>query len=470
MIDKKSDNDPLSRTTGAHLPPTYPPKLQEPAGVRVTPPPPPKSGRGLASLALLLALGALGASGYLWYLWQQDATTQTNRTNAAIKQAATQFAPEIQNLKNQLQQILASNESQQIKGQLLGLTGDVQPLKNAMELQKGENELLKNEMKLLRESYDAQKADFQKQKQVLEAQLQEQLSHAAKLDEQLKNARLTDANFANDLNALRILAAKGGDINAFPLTEVDYLLRLADSKLKLERNIPAALLALETAQERLKAVDEPALAPIQTQIDETLGSLRGVKLPDFSALAHKLAEIQQRVSALPIKIDSSVPDARNWTKPATDPKLSDDATRSWLDRVGEAVWKQFKDIVVIRRVRSDAPPLVAMEEEFFLRQNLVLELESMRMSLLRGDAQSYQDSQALIESWLKTYFNTQDPGVAAFQSQIAALKEVQFNTYIPDLSGLTKAFQEAIARRQPIRAVRKASEPVVEPPAAGGGR
>ena len=34
-----------------------------------------------------------------------------------------------------------------------------------------------------------------------------------------------------------------------------------------------------------------------------------------------------------------------------------------------------RDIVVIRRVRSDAPPLIAMEEEFFLRQNLRLELE-----------------------------------------------------------------------------------------------
>ena len=473
MTDKKSDHDTLIKAASAQAAPVHS-QFQDPPSTRVTPAsvpaPRPKSGRGLASFALLLALCAGGASAYLWYLWQDDHGNQANRLNAAVKQAVVQLAPEIQNLKTQMQQLLASNENQQIKGQLLGLSGDVQPLKNAVELQKGESELLKNEMKLLRESHELQKTEFQKQKQALETQLQEQLSLVAKLDEQLKNVRLTEAGFANELNTVKIVAAKGGDVNAFPLTEVDYLLRLADSKLKLERNLPAARLALETAQERLKTVDENALAPIQAQIDEALGSLRGVKLPDFSALAHKVVEMQQHVSTLPVKIESSLPDAKNWAKPASEASASDDSARGWLDRASEAVWNQFKDIVVIRRVRSDAPPLVAMEEEFFLRQNLRLELESLRLSLLRGDAQAYQDSQALVDNWLKTYFNTEDPAVAAFQSQVAALKEVQFNTYIPDLSGLNKAFHEAMARRQPIRAVRKSSEAAGEWPAAGEAR
>ena len=126
---------------------------------------------------------------------------------------------------------------------------------------------------------------------------------------------------------MRTLAAKGGDVNAFPLTEVDYLLRLAESKLKLERNVPGARLALETAQERLKTVDEDALSPMQTMLDEALGSLRGVKLPDVSALAHKLVEMQQQVGALPVKIESSLPDAKNWTRQSTDLKVSDDPER-----------------------------------------------------------------------------------------------------------------------------------------------
>lgn len=421
-----------------------------------TPVRPVKSGRGLASFALLIALGAAGGSGYLWYLWQQEKAAQATRLEAAIKQAASQVTPEIQTLKTQLQQLQASNENQQIKGQILGLTGDVQPLKNAMELQKGENEILKKEMSLLREGHEAYKTENQKHKETLDNQLREQQSHLSKLDEQLHNVRLANTGLANDLDTLRTVAAKGGDVNAFPLAEVDYLLRLADTKLKLERNLPAARLALDTAQTRLKTVEEPALESIKTMLGEAIGSLRGVQLPDYSGLAHKLAEMQKQVDTLPVKINSQVSDIKNRVKPSDTPAIDQNTERSLLDRTGEAIWNQFKDIVVIRRMRSDAPPLIAMEEEFFLRQNLQLELESMRMSLLRGDAQSYQDSREVVDQWLKTYFDTHDSRVVAFQKEIEALQAVPFNVYIPDLSGLTQTFNELMAQRQPIRTIKRA--------------
>jgi uncharacterized protein HemX len=110
----------------------------------------------LAGLALLIALGAAGGGGYLWYLRQQDQATQAGKLEQAIKQAIALRDPEFQALKTQVQQLQGFKasidqtraENQDIKGQILGVTGDVQPLKNAMELQKGENEILKGDMKL----------------------------------------------------------------------------------------------------------------------------------------------------------------------------------------------------------------------------------------------------------------------------------------------------------------------------------
>jgi uroporphyrin-3 C-methyltransferase len=471
MTDKKSDTETTKPGSGAAAPV---PPARAAESIKPTPAPPVKSGRGLAGLALLIALGAAGGSGYLWYLWQQEQATQAGRLDAAIKQAIAQRDPEVQALKSQVQQLQAIKtafdpvraENQDIKGQLLGLAGDLQPLKNAMELQKGENEILKGEMKLLRESHDTLKTGVQKQKEELDGQLQQKQSRLVKLDEQVRNLQLANAGLAENLNILQTTVTKGGDVNAFPLAEVDYLLRLADSKLKLERNIPVARLALDTAQSRLKAVDESGLAPLQTMLAEVIGSLRGVKLPDYSTLAHKLAEMQKQVDALPIKIDSGVPDIKNRVKPGDEATLSLDADRSWWDRATEAIWKQFRDIVVIRRVRSEAPPLIAMEEEFFLRQNLRLELETMRMALQRGDALAFQDSDELIESWLKTYFDTQDSRTIAFQNELTALRAVQFNVYIPDLTGLNQAFQDAMARRQPIRAVQKSPVPTADPAAS----
>lgn len=474
MTDKTSDSENTKTAPAPAAAPVQPPKSTDLA--RPPTAPAPKSGRGLAGFALLVALGAGGGSGYLWYLWQQEQATQAGRLEAAVKQAIAQRDPEFQALKAQVQQLQglkasvdqARAENQDLKSQILGLTGDLQPLKNAMELQKGENEILKGEMKLLRESQDAHKTSAQKWEQESGARLLEQRNQLAKLDERLKNLQLSHNGLADNLETVKTVASQGGDVNAFPLAEVDFLLRLADTKLKLERNVPAASLALTAAQQRLKAVDESSLVSVQTMIGEMIGSLRGVQLPDFSGLAHKLAEMQKRIGDLPLKLDSGVPDIKNRVKPAADVAVSADAERSWWDRTGEAVWNQFKSIVVIRRVRSDAPPLIAMEEEFFLRQNLRLELETMRMALLRGDAQAYQDSHDLVDGWLNTYFDTQDSRATAFQDELKALRAVQFNPYIPDLTGLNQAFQEAMTRRQPIRAVRKSPAATAEQPATGG--
>lgn len=468
MTETTSDNattkaPPISAATTATASPA-----------RTVPSPAPKSGRGLASFALLLALGALGGSGYLWYLWQQERATQTARLDTVVKQTTAQINPELQSLKTQLQQIQglkatldqARAENQDIKGQTLGLAGDLQPLKNAMELQKGENEILKGEIKLLRENHDIQKTEAQKQQQSLETQVKAQQAQLAKVDEQLKNSRLADTGLAESLETLRNLVAKGGDANAFPLAEVDYLLRLAESKLKLERNVSTARLALETAEQRLKAVDESVMAPVKTMLGETIGSLRGVKLPDLSALAHKLIEMGTQIAKLPIKINSAVPDIKERVKPSANAAISPDtAGLPWWERAGEAVWQQFKDIVVIRRVHSAAPPLVAMEEEFFLRQNLMLELESMRAALLRSDAQTYQDSADLATQWLNTYFDTRESQVSTFLTELKTLRQVEFNVYLPDLAGIRQAFDEALRHRQPVRAVREAA--TATPPALG---
>lgn len=464
MTDQTADYKDQSKAAAAAIAPSSSVLPSKAAA----PPPRPKGGRGLAGLALLLALGAGGASGYLWYLWQQDQAQRASRLAQAIQQvveprvaALNAEIQKLQGLEGEFSQARTANQN--VREQLLGLTGDLQPLKNAMELQKGASEVLKGELKLLRESQETAKTGIQQQNQDLEAKLQAQLQRLEQLGEQLKNLQLAHNALATNFDTLTQVTAKGGDMNAFTLAEVGYLLRLADSQLKLERNLPSARLALETAQQRLKTVTENILAPVQTQLGEVLVSLRGVQLPDLSALAHKVMEMRSQVALLPVKINTATPDPKTRFKPNDNVTLSSDAERHWWDRTTEAVWNQFKGIVVIRRTRSDGPPLIALEDEFFLRQNLLLELESLRMALLGEDAQAYQDTYALIDSWLQQYFDTTDARVEAFANELKALRAVQFKPYVPDVTGLVQAFQEAMARRQPVRAAQPAPVITVEP-------
>lgn len=473
MTDKTTD--PGITSTAAIAAAETTPIIRPSAKAAPPPPPPPaKGGSGLAAFALLVALGAGGGSGYLWYLWQQDQAAQSTRLDQAIRQAITQRDPEFQELKKQIEKLQAltgsldqlRTDDQSLKAQLLGVTGDLQPLKNATELSKGEVDIVKSEIKLLREGQESYKTDVKRDKEQIDTTLQDQEDRLSKLSEHLQNLQLSHNGLTENLETVKTVAAQGGDVNAFPLAETDFLLRLADAKLKLERNVPAALLALESAQKRLKTVREKGLTALQTMLGEAIATLHGVKLPDFSSLAHKLVDLEKEAEGLPLKLNSGVPDIKNRVKPSTAVTISNDSDHPWWERATDAVWNQFKDIVVIRRVRSEAPPLIAREEEYFLRQNLRLELESMRVTLLVGDAQSFQDSYQQVLDWIEKYFDIEDQRVTTFLAELQALQAVQFNSYIPDLTQLNRAFSEFMNQRQPIRSMRPspASEST---PAAG---
>ena len=456
---------------------TPPPAIAAPplASKPAAPPPKIKTGRGIAWLALLVALGAGGGGAYLWYLWQLQQAAATNQINQAIKRVVDQQVPEIQALKTQLAELGAlkdslvnlRSEDQNLKEQLLGLAGDVQPLKNAMELQKGETEVAKSETRLLRESHETHKASTEQQKNDLAQQLAKQQTQIAAIDKKIKDLQLAIAGLNAELETVKTIAAKGGDAHAFQLAEVEYLLRLAESKLKMEGNLPTARAALDAAQQRLKGIPEAGLASLQTMLGEAIASLRGVQLPDISALSHKLLALEKQIDQLPLQLNSGIPDIRERVKPASAVNVSEDETRPWWERGGEAVWNQFKEIVVVRRQRIEAPPLIARENEFFLRENLRLELEGMRLALLRGDAETYQEMYQRVTDWITQYFDTNSAKVKHFLAELKALQTVQFSPYVPDLAGLRQAFQDFIGQRQPVRALRPAAPaPAAPAPAA----
>ncbi len=488
MTDKDTDIGKADATAASEAETTVKPP-QKPAVVPTPEPPaapPPKSGRGLAALALLVGLGAGGGSGYLWYLWQQDQAQRTNSLNQAIQQAIGQIKPDalkkdmetlqrnvdqrLTEVKKQSQEAVNAlrSQDQDISSKLLGLTGNLQPIQNAMELQKGETKVVKTELGLLRDGHGTLKALTRKQQEILDTEIKKRQEQLAKLRERIRNLQLSYKGLEDHLETVKLIATKGGDVNAFLLAETTYLLRLADTKLSIEQDVASARKALIAARERLGAVNEKGLDQTQAMLDEAIASLRGVELPDISGLAHKLVEMNREIDSLPLKINTPVPDIKNRLKPASTINMSDNTGHPWWERAGEAVWNQFRDIVIIRHETTKAPALIPVKNEFLLRQNTRLVLESMRMALLRGDSQSFQDSYTLLRDWVTTYFDTDDSRVKQFLADSKALQTVQFNPYIPGLKGLNLAFHDFMNQRQPLRSIQKTPTPSTETRPATG--
>jgi len=221
----------------------------------------------------------------------------------------------------------------------------------------------------------------------------------------------------------------------------------------LQQDVAGAIAALTEANQRLGAVDEEIFSGVQQMIRENIASLKGVDLPDRSALAQKIIEMESRLNSLPLRNEGQIAELKEKIKPHDVEAVPGETTQPWWERLGSLAKEQFKDIVVIRRSRSNEPPLMAIQEEYFLLQNLRLELEAMRIALLSNDVTSYLESDATAQKWIKTYFDTNDSKVGEFLAELETLRNIKLKPYIPAVSTTLQAFLDAMQTRKPVRSV-----------------
>jgi uroporphyrin-III C-methyltransferase len=216
------------------------------------------------------------------------------------------------------------------------------------------------------------------------------------------------------------------------LREAEYLMQIANQRLQLERDVTSAIVALTAADERLRELAEPGLLVVRRQLAGELNALRAVPSLDREGMVLELISYAQRVDQLPLA--NAPPKTSSTSAPsnATTP-----ATRDWHVAL-DAAWQSLKRLVVVRRDSQPVQPMLAPEQEYFLRQNLRLQLEAARVALLRDDPGSFKAGLDSATSWLKQYFDTSDKSVS---SAIDALHDMTKLNIRPTLPAIDESLR-----------------------------
>ncbi len=216
------------------------------------------------------------------------------------------------------------------------------------------------------------------------------------------------------------------------LREAEYLMEIANQRLQLDRDVGSAIAALTAANDRLREIADPALLAVRRELANELSALHGVPVPDREGMVLELISYAQRVDQLPLA--NAVPKTSSTSTPSN---ITTPETRDWRVAL-DAAWQSLKRLVVVRRDSQVVQPMLAPEQEYFLRQNLRLQLEAARVALLRGDAGSYKASLDSATSWLKQYFDTHNQAVS---SAIGALLEMSGQNIRPTLPDIDESLR-----------------------------
>ncbi|SCZ66744.1 uroporphyrinogen-III C-methyltransferase [Thiohalomonas denitrificans] len=270
----------------------------------------------------------------------------------------------------------------------------------------------------------------------------EEISQASNEGDRRLEARTRELQQA----IIEIRSRLGQDRTGWALSEVEHLLRIANHRVRLARDVQGAEVALREADQRLVAVGDPAFLPVREAISKELQALRNTGGVDREHAALRLTGLIDTVDALPV---AGAYKAQQGDAPgqAEAPRAPENVS-NWKEFLG-AVWEDIRSLVSIRRhgEETNGPtPLLAPEERYFLHQNLRLKLETARLALLEGNPQIYTSSLAEVEQWLNRYFLEEAAATRGALETVKEMQGVKVRPELPDISESLRMLQRV--RRQ----------------------
>lgn len=370
--------------------------------------PPRRPGRGPAWLALLLALLALGLAGWPWWqAWlgvdvdseQQAALAELEQTLAASRDDQQQRLAELEERQQRRIEAAVASEAEAIEA----LGEDLQ--------------------RRLRRADERLEAALDE----AERRADELARRERELEETVAGLRRAFADLAGEVGA-----ATPPDSREWRVAEAAYLLRIANQRARLERDLRGARDLLAAADAILAELDDYSLVPVREALVEAKAELAALPEVDRVALYLELQALALALDAVPLR----GPEFRRQPQEVA----GDSSLLTTLER-------RFAALFDFRRHRSEAlPVLLTPDASFWWHHNLRLTLSQAQLALLRGEQEVWEGSLTVAADWLR-----QHPEAAELAVTAEALAARPVRVSAPDISEPLRRL-DAARKRVPLGA------------------
>ncbi len=211
------------------------------------------------------------------------------------------------------------------------------------------------------------------------------------------------------------------------LEEVEQLLLIANQQLQLAKNVKAALIAIEEADNRLQRIDRPRLLPLRRIITKDIDLLKTLPYVDITGISLRLDDLFTMVDILPLAMEIR-PLENN-----SDMKQTPTTESIWLQFVREA-WGDVKQLVRIQNMNRPDIPMLSPSQTYFLRENLKLRLLSARYALLAQNGAAFKADLKISLDWVNQYFDVKSKSTVSMLGTLRQLYGNEIGIELPNIS------------------------------------
>ncbi len=258
-------------------------------------------------------------------------------------------------------------------------------------------------------------------------------------------------------------AIKGSSRKDWLLAEVEYLLRIANQRLLIESDPQASESLLLAADKVLNEIADPSLMPVRMAIAEELFALQSSALKQVDTLYSQLSALSNAVHSLELSYQGDRQDqsklqenASTEATPSTEIAPSEKGPvarflQKLSDAFSNAVRIQHSDHVI------EAPPTPDFSE--YLKQNLALQLEQVKLSLIKQNGVRYNQELDDTLQWARQSLPSNNSQAQHLISKLEELSNHTLNWTKPDISKSLSLLQTRIEEMYRRHELNKASKP-----------
>ncbi len=240
----------------------------------------------------------------------------------------------------------------------------------------------------------------------------------------------------------KVVSDLGRERTDWILSETEQLLLIANHRLQLARDVDTAVTALRAADRRLQQLADPSLLPVRRLVASEIAQLQSLERADVPGIALTLGGLTKTLDKLPLAVE------RRMQPPALfapEEEAVKDAAR--IQRAFSRMWEDLRGLVRIRTNTDLQKPLLAPEQNYFLRENLRLLLYGTQLAVLQGDVSTYEQNLKSAQTWIDDYFDTDSRAVIGFREELQRLADEKILIELPDISASLEALRAATSKK-----------------------
>ena len=246
---------------------------------------------------------------------------------------------------------------------------------------------------------------------------------------QLDEASRQQAALVKQLDEVqqKVATISGSDAKTWLLAQADFLVKMAGRKLWSDQDVTSAAALLKSADASLADMNDPSLITARRAITDDIASLSAVSQVDYDGIILKVNQLSNQIDNLRLA-DNNTDDS---------PMDSDSSELSssiseWRVNLQKS-WQNFMDsFITIRRRDETAVPLLAPNQDVYLRENIRSRLLVAAQAVPRHQEETWRQALENVSTWVRAYYDTDDATTKAFLDEVDQLSQQSISMNVPD--------------------------------------